>query len=121
VARGDHGIASFDRIGYGRNNAGVFRYAFDLIEFGGENLRRDPLAGVQGDAGEPVSLAAPGLRLNEHMDHYDDWPRHIAGNCAAQIRTTFRTAPSDGSFCWENVTILSIFVWFHLSNGPTRR
>ena len=66
MARCDHGIASFDRIGYGRNNAGVFRYAFDLIEFDGENLRRDPLAGVQGDAGEPVSPAAPDLRLNEH-------------------------------------------------------
>ena len=66
MARCDHGIASFDRIGYGRNNAGVFLYAFDLIEFDGENLRRDPLAGVQGDAGEPVSPAAPGLRLNEH-------------------------------------------------------
>jgi bifunctional non-homologous end joining protein LigD len=44
VACGDDGIASFDRIRYRRHDAGVFLYAFDLIELDGDDLRRDPLA-----------------------------------------------------------------------------
>jgi ATP-dependent DNA ligase len=44
VACGGDGIASFDRIRYRRNDAGVFLYAFDLIELDGDDLRSDPLA-----------------------------------------------------------------------------
>src|ERR1700738_1690537 len=44
VACGEDGIASFDRIRYRRHDAGVFLYAFDLIELDGDDLRRDPLA-----------------------------------------------------------------------------
>jgi bifunctional non-homologous end joining protein LigD len=44
VACGDDGIASFDRIRYRRHDAGVFLYAFDLLELDGDDLRRDPLA-----------------------------------------------------------------------------
>jgi bifunctional non-homologous end joining protein LigD len=44
VACGEDGIALFDRIRYRRNDAGVFLYAFDLIELDGDDLRRDPLA-----------------------------------------------------------------------------
>jgi bifunctional non-homologous end joining protein LigD len=45
VACGEDGIASFDRIRYRRHDAGVFLYAFDLIELDGNDLRRDPLGG----------------------------------------------------------------------------
>ena len=34
----------FDRIRYRRHDAGVFLYAFDLVELDGDDLRRDPLA-----------------------------------------------------------------------------
>jgi hypothetical protein len=44
VACGKDGVASFDRIRYRRNDAGVFLYAFDLIELDGDDLRREPLA-----------------------------------------------------------------------------
>ncbi len=43
VACDDNGVASFDRIRYGRHDASVFLYAFDLIELSGDDLRRDPL------------------------------------------------------------------------------
>jgi hypothetical protein len=43
VACGDDGIASFDRIRHRRHDAGVFLYAFDLMELDGDDLRRDPL------------------------------------------------------------------------------
>ena len=38
----DNGMASFDRIRYGRHNERVFLYAFDLIELDGEDMRREP-------------------------------------------------------------------------------
>jgi bifunctional non-homologous end joining protein LigD len=43
VSCGEDGIASFDRIRYRRHDADVFMWAFDLIEFNGDDLRRDPL------------------------------------------------------------------------------
>jgi len=43
-ARGCAGwLAWFERIRYRQHDAGVFLYAFDLIELNGDNLRRDPL------------------------------------------------------------------------------
>jgi bifunctional non-homologous end joining protein LigD len=38
----DNGMASFDRIRYGRHDERVFLYAFDLIELDGEDMRREP-------------------------------------------------------------------------------
>jgi bifunctional non-homologous end joining protein LigD len=55
VACGDDGIASFDRIRYRRHDAGVFLYAFDLIELDGDDLRRDPLTVRKATAREPGS------------------------------------------------------------------
>ena len=43
VACDDRGIASFDLIRHHRNDDRVFLYGFDLIEFNGDDLRRDPL------------------------------------------------------------------------------
>jgi ATP-dependent DNA ligase len=68
VACGEDGIASFDRIRYRRHDASVFLYAFDLIEFDGDDLRREPLAVRKATLASLLARAAPGLRLNEHMD-----------------------------------------------------
>ena len=43
VVCGDDGIASFDRIRYRRHDPDVFKWAFDLIELNGDDLRRDLL------------------------------------------------------------------------------
>src|SRR5215831_8138757 len=43
VARDDNGLASFERIRYRQHDGDVFLYAFDLIEFNGDDMRRDPL------------------------------------------------------------------------------
>ena len=45
--------------------------AFDLIELNGDDLRRDPLAVRKATLASLVAHAAPGLRLNEHLDHDD--------------------------------------------------
>jgi len=71
VACGEDGISSFDRIRYRRHDAGVFLYAFDLIELNGDDLRRDPLAVRKATLASLLARAAPGLRFNEHMDEKD--------------------------------------------------
>ena len=68
VACGEDGIASFDRIRYRHHDASVFLYAFDLIEFDGDDLRREPLAVRKATLASLLTHAALGLRLNEHMD-----------------------------------------------------
>jgi bifunctional non-homologous end joining protein LigD len=74
VACGDDGIASFDRIRYRRHDGGVFLYAFDLIEWDGDDLRRDPLAVRKATLASLLARAAPGLRFNEHLDEADGPP-----------------------------------------------
>jgi bifunctional non-homologous end joining protein LigD len=71
VACADDGISSFDRIRYRRHDASVFLYAFDLIELNGDDLRRDPLAVRKATLASLLARAAPGLRLNEHLDEED--------------------------------------------------
>jgi bifunctional non-homologous end joining protein LigD len=71
LACSDDGIADFERIRYRRHDTGVFLYAFDLIEIGGGDLRRDPLAVRKATLASLLSRAAPGLRFNEHMDEED--------------------------------------------------
>ena len=64
VSCGEDGIASFDRIRYRRHNADVFMWAFDLIEFNGDDLRHDPLNVRKATLASMLARAAPGLRLN---------------------------------------------------------
>jgi bifunctional non-homologous end joining protein LigD len=71
VACGDDGVPSFDRIRYRRHDGSVFLYAFDLIELNGDDLRRDPLEVRKATLASVLAKAAPGLRLNEHMEHDD--------------------------------------------------
>src|ERR1700694_4464784 len=68
VACGDDGIASFDRIRNRRRGADVFMWAFDLIELNGDDLRRDPLNVRKATLASVLARAAPGLRLNEHLE-----------------------------------------------------
>ena len=68
VACGDDGIASFNRIRHRHHDADVFMWAFDLIELNGDELRRDPLNVRKATLGSVLARAAPGLRLNEHLE-----------------------------------------------------
>jgi bifunctional non-homologous end joining protein LigD len=67
----ENGVPSFDRIRYGRHDADVFLYAFDLIELNGDDLRRDPLEVRKATLASVLTKAGPGLRLNEHLEHDD--------------------------------------------------
>jgi bifunctional non-homologous end joining protein LigD len=71
VSCGDDGIASFERMRDWRHGDSVFMWAFDLIELNGDDLRRDPLAVRKATLASLLARAAPGLRLNEHLDHDD--------------------------------------------------
>jgi ATP-dependent DNA ligase len=64
----DEGMPSFDRIRYRRHDASVFLYAFDLIELNGDDLRRDPLEVRKATLASVLTKAAPGLRVNEHIE-----------------------------------------------------
>jgi hypothetical protein len=46
----------------------VFLYAFDLIELNGDDLRREPLEVRKDTLASVLAKAAPGLRLNEHIE-----------------------------------------------------
>jgi ATP dependent DNA ligase domain len=56
---------------YGRQDADVFLYAFDLIELNGDDMRRGPLEVCKATLASVLAKAAPGLRLCEHLDHAD--------------------------------------------------
>src|SRR6266446_4949628 len=79
VACDDKGMPSFDRIRYRRHDASVFLYAFDLIEFNGDDLRREPLDTRKATLASVLRRAAPGLRLNEHIEA--DGPTVFAHAC----------------------------------------
>src|SRR5947209_17610878 len=65
--------------GYRRHDSTVFLYAFDLIELNGDDLRRDPLIVRKATLASVLARAAPGLRLNEHIEH--DGPIVFAHAC----------------------------------------
>jgi ATP-dependent DNA ligase len=68
----DHnGTPSFDWLRYRQHDGSVFLYAFDLIELNGDDLRRDPLEVRKATLASVLARAAPGLRLNEHIEHAD--------------------------------------------------
>jgi bifunctional non-homologous end joining protein LigD len=76
---GDEGVPSFDRIRYRRRDASVFLYAFDLIELNGDDLRREPFETRKAKLASLLKRAAPGLRLNEHIEA--DGPTVFAHAC----------------------------------------
>jgi ATP-dependent DNA ligase len=75
----DNGMASFDRIRYRRHDDRVFLYAFDLIELDGEDMRREPFETRKATLASLLKRAAPGLRLNEHIEA--DGPTVFAHAC----------------------------------------
>jgi ATP-dependent DNA ligase len=79
VACDGNGMPSFDRIRYRRHDASVFLYAFDLIELNGDDLRREPLDTRKATLASVLRRAAPGLRLNEHIEA--DGPTVLAHAC----------------------------------------
>jgi bifunctional non-homologous end joining protein LigD len=79
VACDDNGMPSFDRIRYRRHDASVFLYAFDLIEWNGDDLRREPLVVRKATLASVLAKAAPGLRVNEHIEA--DGPTLFAHAC----------------------------------------
>jgi bifunctional non-homologous end joining protein LigD len=46
-------------------------WAFDLIEFNGDDLRGDPLAVRKATLYRLLARSAPGIRFNEHLDEED--------------------------------------------------
>jgi bifunctional non-homologous end joining protein LigD len=46
-------------------------WAFDLIELDGDDLRLEPLGARKATLAGVLARAAPGLRLNEHMEEED--------------------------------------------------
>jgi bifunctional non-homologous end joining protein LigD len=79
VACDDNGMPNFDRIRYRRHDASVFLYAFDLIEWNGDDLRRDPPGVRKATLASVLAKAAPGIRLNEHIEA--DGPTVFAHAC----------------------------------------
>ena len=71
VACDENGVPSFDRLRYRRHDAGVFLYAFDLIELNGNDMRRTPLEVRKATLASVLAKASPGLRLNEHINEPD--------------------------------------------------
>jgi hypothetical protein len=55
------GLATFQLLRHRRNEPQAFLYAFDLLELNGEDRRKEPLRGPQGNAGEhPTQESARG-------------------------------------------------------------
>jgi bifunctional non-homologous end joining protein LigD len=64
-------MPSFDRLRYRRQDGAVFLFAFDLLELEGRDLRREPVEVRKATLASVLRKAAPGLQLNEHLEHED--------------------------------------------------
>ena len=74
-----NGVPSFDRIRYLRFDGRVFLYAFDLMGLDGDDLCREPFETRKAMLASVMAKAAPGLRLNEHIEA--DGPTVFAHAC----------------------------------------
>jgi bifunctional non-homologous end joining protein LigD len=68
VACDENGVASFNLVRYRHHDESIFLYAFDLIELNGDDMRRDPFETRKATLASLLKRAAPGLRLNEHIE-----------------------------------------------------
>jgi bifunctional non-homologous end joining protein LigD len=76
----DHnGRLSFDRIRCRHHDASVFLYVFDVIEWNGDDLRREPLAVRKATLASIVRKAGEGIRLNEYIE--EDGPTVFVHAC----------------------------------------
>jgi ATP-dependent DNA ligase len=64
----DSGVPSFDLLRRGQRDDRAFLCAFDLIELGGDDRRRDPLEQRKFDLSHLLTDAAPGLVLEKWID-----------------------------------------------------
>jgi bifunctional non-homologous end joining protein LigD len=71
VACDGDGVACFELIRRWHTDASVFMWAFDLIEFNGDDLRRDPLVVRKATLASLLTRAASGLRFNDYLDNDD--------------------------------------------------
>src|SRR5260221_12805981 len=90
VCCGDDGVPSFDRIRYRRHDAGVFLYAFDLIELNGDDLRREPLDVRKATLASLLMRTAPGLRLNQDIEA-DGCKMGLEGIVSKRKGSTYRS------------------------------
>jgi ATP-dependent DNA ligase len=65
IACDDDGLPSFELLRYRRRDSRVILYAFDLIEVGGEDRRRDPLEQRKADLARLLEDGTPGLVFNK--------------------------------------------------------
>ena len=63
----------------------MFLYAFDLIELNGDDLRYEPFEVRKATLASVLAKAAPGLRLNEHIEA--DGPTVFAHACGREAAT----------------------------------
>ena len=68
IAYDKKGIESFNLLQHRQRDDRVFLYAFDLIELGGEDRRRDTLAQRKIDLGRLLAGSSPGVQANEWID-----------------------------------------------------
>jgi bifunctional non-homologous end joining protein LigD len=71
VACDESGLAVFQRLRERRYDGGVFFYAFDLIEWNGRDLKREPIERRKAALAKLLKVSHPGIRLVEHLD-FDD-------------------------------------------------
>jgi bifunctional non-homologous end joining protein LigD len=83
VICGEDGIPVFDRLRYGRQPQTEARlFAFDLLELGGEDLRRSPLEDRKRQLAKLLRKASRALHFNEHID---DEPGDVVFRHACQL------------------------------------
>ncbi len=68
----DNGLAVFERLRRKREGRHVFLYAFDLLEFDGTDLRREPFETRKATLASLLRGCLPGLRINEHLPYPGD-------------------------------------------------
>src|SRR5690348_10202243 len=83
VACDGDGLPVFDRLRYRRQDGRVFLYAFDLLEFNGRDMRREPLEARKRSLAVVLRRKAPaGIQFN---DHCDDLPADIVFRHACKL------------------------------------
>jgi len=97
VICGEDGIPVFDRLRYGRQVRGkALLYAFDLLEFDGKDLRREPLEARKGALSKVLlGKARAGIQFNEHWA--PTCQREQAARVALSVGAVARLAEAEKS------------------------
>jgi bifunctional non-homologous end joining protein LigD len=62
------GVAVFRMLRHRRNEGSVFLYAFDLLQFNGRDLRREPIEVRRAELAKLIRSAGAGIQLSEHIE-----------------------------------------------------